>query len=122
MPGDPESELQPGQERVCWLYYQNTTGNIRLDRQTAMIREVGPVRYTRRPGSVSTNTGATVTGATTAPLLSDLQAGRFSGSDREPGLRERSGDISPAGATDRRAASGINRRVLGDGIPVRTSP
>jgi hypothetical protein len=37
-------------------------------------------------------------------------------------LREWSGDISPAGATDRRAASGINRRVLGDGIPVRTSP
>jgi hypothetical protein len=35
-------------------------------------------------------TGATVTGTTTAPLLSDLQAGRFLGSDREPGLREQS--------------------------------
>ncbi|MCX6693978.1 MAG: hypothetical protein NT074_05455 [Methanomicrobiales archaeon] len=43
-----------------------------------MIRGAGPVRYNRRPGSVSTTTGATVTGTTTAPLLSDLQAGRFS--------------------------------------------
>jgi hypothetical protein len=111
MPGDPESELQPGQERVCWLYYQNTTRNIRLDRQPTMIRGVGPVRYTRRPGSVSTATGATVTGTTNAPPLSDLQAGRFSGSDREPGLRERS-EAAACRSDRHRSADAFSRSRL----------